>query len=66
MKLVSAISLVLLLLAGCSNRGIYEGIQASNRNECSKLPLSQYDDCMKEANKSFNEYEQERKEAIGE
>jgi hypothetical protein len=55
----------LLVLSSCSNRGVYEGIQASNRNECSKLPPSQYDECMEKANKSFTEYERERKEAIG-
>lgn len=58
--------LVLLVLAGCSNRGVYGGIQASNRNECSKLPPSQYDECMENANKSYDEYERERKEALSE
>lgn len=56
--------LVLLVLVGCSNRGVYEGIQTSNRNECSKLPPSQYDECMENANKSYDEYERERKEAL--
>ena len=58
--------LVLLVFAGCSNRGVYGGIQTSNQNECSKLPTSQYDECMGNANKSYDEYERERKEAISE
>jgi hypothetical protein len=58
--------LVLLFLCGCSYRGAYEGIQAGNRNECYKLPLAQYDECMRKANKSYDEYERERKEAMGE
>ncbi len=56
--------LTLLVLAGCSNRGVYEGVQASNRIECAKLPPSQYDDCMASANKPYDEYERERKEAL--
>ncbi|OFE12160.1 hypothetical protein PHACT_02610 [Pseudohongiella acticola] len=55
----------LLALSGCSNRGVYEGIQASNRLECHRLPPSQFDDCMQRANKSFNEYERERQAATG-
>lgn len=58
--------LVLMFLAGCSNRGVYEGIQVSNRNECFKLPPSpQYDECMENANISYDEYERKRKEALG-
>lgn len=55
---------IFLILVGCSNRGIYEGIQTSNRFECSKRPSSQYDECMVNASKTYNEYERERKEAI--
>lgn len=61
---VKFLFLVLLTLVGCSNRGIYEGIQAGNRNECLKLPPSQYRECMEKANKTYDEYERERKEAI--
>lgn len=56
--------LVLLILTGCSNRSIYENIQANNRMECSKLPPSQYDECVENANKSFDEYEREREEIL--
>ena len=56
--------LILLLLAGCSSKGTYEGIQAGNRIECSKLPPSQYDECIERANKSYEEYEYERKQTI--
>ena len=59
--------LVLIALASCSNRGVYEGIQAGNRNDCLKLPPSQYDECMENANVSYDEYEleRERKKALG-
>jgi len=58
--------LVILLLSACSNRGVYEGIQTGKRNDCLRLPSPQYEECMKDANKSYDEYERERKEAIGE
>jgi hypothetical protein len=61
---VKLIFLIFLIIAGCSSRGAYEGIQASNRSECSTLPPSQYDECMNNGNKSYDEYERERKEAI--
>lgn len=57
--------IVILILASCSNKGIYEGIQTSKRNECSKVPPSQYDECMEKANKSYDEYEREREKDLG-
>lgn len=63
MKIILLVTLYLILF-GCTNRGVYEGIQASNRFECSKLPLVQYDKCIESASKSYDEYERERKEAI--
>jgi hypothetical protein len=56
--------LIILLLSSCSYRGGYEGIQTANKNKCSHMPLSQYDECMLNASKSYDQYEQERKEAI--
>ncbi len=59
------LSIAFLMVIGCSSRGAYEGIQVSNRVECSKLPPSQYDECMENANISYDEYERKRQEAIG-
>lgn len=61
---VIPIFLLLLIVYGCSYREVYEGIQASNQNDCARLPASQYDECMEKANKSYEEYERERKEAL--
>ena len=58
------IFLIFLIVAGCSSRGAYEGIQAGNRNRCTELPPSQYDECINDANKPYYEYERERKEVI--
>ena len=57
--------LVLFVLASCSNRGIYGGVQTSRQHECSTLPPSQYEECMENASKSYDEYERERKEVLG-
>lgn len=54
--------LVILSMAGCSNRAIYENIQLNNRNECAKLPPPEYEKCMEDVNKSYDEYEKERQE----
>ncbi len=56
--------LMILLMVGCSARGVYDGIQVGNRNECSKLPPSQYDECIKDVEKPYDEYERERKETL--
>ena len=62
---VNLVIVILFITAGCSSRGHYEGFRTSNRIECSKLPPSQYDECMNNANKSYDEYKRERKEAAG-
>jgi outer membrane murein-binding lipoprotein Lpp len=56
--------LAIFLLAGCSNKAIYDNIQSHNRKECSRLPQSQYEKCMEDTEKSFAEYERERKETL--
>lgn len=62
---VKLVIVIFLIIAGCSSRGAYEGIQTSNRFECAKLPPSQYDECINNANKSYDKYERDRKEATG-
>ncbi len=64
MKLVPML-LVLVLFSGCSNRGIYQGFQTSKQMECSTLPRSEYQECMENARKPYDEYERERKKALG-
>lgn len=62
-KLIAIFSISLSLFA-CSQKSVYEGIQAGERNACLKEPESQYDDCMQRANKSYDEYKRERDEAL--
>jgi len=56
--------LALVIVTGCSNRAVFETLHSGNRYQCSKLPPSQYDDCIERINKSFKEYELERREAL--
>ena len=63
MKL-SVLLVVVLFMAACSNRAVYENVQISKRNECATLPQPQYESCMKETSKTYNEYERERKELL--
>jgi len=58
------VTVVVLLIVACSNKAIYDNIKLNNRNDCAKLPQSQYDECMERANKSYDEYERKRKEAL--
>lgn len=63
MKTLSLI-IVFFILSGCSARGAYEGLQMSKRNDCSKVPPYQFDECMAKASKTYDEYERERKQAL--
>lgn len=51
------------LMAGCSNKAVYDNIQLNNRQECNSVPSAQYQECIERSNKSYEEYEQERKAA---
>lgn len=59
-------TLALLLVAGCSNKATYQNLQINQRNKCLELPQSQYDECMKGAEKSYEQYEKERQEYLRE
>ena len=51
------------VLAGCSSRQAYDGLQISARNECAKSPNQvQYNECMERTKMSYEEYERKRKE----
>jgi hypothetical protein len=63
MKL-SSLLIIALLLIGCSHKQIYTAVQENRRVECSKLPQSQYENCMSEYDTSYEEYERERQAAF--
>ncbi|MDN3638662.1 hypothetical protein QWY82_07575 [Simiduia curdlanivorans] len=49
-----------VLLVACSNKSIYKGMQESNRQECNKLPDSQWEQCLKDNSQSYEDYKRER------
>jgi len=58
--LAIVIAVSVLFIGACSNKSVYDSIQLNNRNECAKLPPSQFDECMERSNKSYEEYKRER------
>tara|TARA_R110002072_G_scaffold136124_2_gene278145 strand:- start:112983 stop:113177 length:195 start_codon:yes stop_codon:yes gene_type:complete len=56
------LTLTIVLFSSCSSRGIYEGLQASNRFECGKQPFSLYQACMERAGQSYDDYRRARDE----
>lgn len=61
---ISALALlVALALPGCSNRQIYEGLQAGQRNECQRLAEPERNKCLERANLRYDDYEKERDKA---
>ncbi|NVK89388.1 MAG: hypothetical protein HWE13_14725 [Gammaproteobacteria bacterium] len=57
---------ILIVLSGCTAQGVYENAQKNGRDACIKEPPGLYDECIKRFEKSYDEYEQERKEALEE
>ncbi len=64
---VSALYAILLamLVAGCSQRGWYEGVKQGHRHQCSQVPEAERDECLAQHDESYEEYRQKR-EGIGE
>lgn len=57
------LSLSVFVIAGCSNttnKGVYEGIQMGNKNQCYELPKSEKEACLERNNLPYEEYEQNR------
>lgn len=53
-------TLIVLFTASCSNRGVYEGIQVSNRSSCYNLPANQRQQCLEELRAiDYDEYQRE-------
>lgn len=53
----------LLLVASCSSQQVYQSSQGLRQGECDRLmDVAKREACMSEANKSWPEYEQGRKE----
>lgn len=56
--------LVMFGVAGCSDKAIYDKLHLDERNKCVKEPSATYFECIERTNKSYEEYERERKESM--
>ena len=52
--------LLVLAMSACSSRQAYDAMQARERNECLKVPESQYQDCIERTSQSYAEFSRER------
>lgn len=59
-------SIIVMVLAGCSARAVYDNVQLNNQQECARVPPSEYDACMEAASKTYDEYQREREELLQE
>lgn len=55
---------LLLTLTACTNQQYFEGLKAGHRASCLEYPESEYADCVDEAETSFEEYKNQREQAI--
>jgi hypothetical protein len=53
------------VLAACSDRQVYESLQARERSECAKQPPNLYRACIERADMSYEEYQRAREENDG-
>lgn len=53
-----------VILAGCSNKQLFDITQETKRNECRRLPPNQYEECMRSVEPSFEEYMRKRQEVV--
>jgi len=60
----TVLSMIALILLGCSNKQIYNSVQENRRMECGKLPQNQYEDCIRDYSTSYEDYERERQASI--
>ncbi|GEM_PF-525433 len=56
------LAFTVVLISACSNKSLYENIQANNQFACNNLANSQYDECMERSSVSYEEYEEKRTE----
>jgi hypothetical protein len=52
-----AIALAATILLACTHEELYETTQGNQKLNCQKLPDDQYEQCIKDANQSYEDYE---------
>jgi hypothetical protein len=59
------VALLWIILTACTGQQYYEGLKAGHRASCLEYPESEYKDCIDETGTSYEEYKQQREQAIG-
>jgi hypothetical protein len=62
MKNIFCLIIIAGALGACSTAGWYKGMQTREQIQCLNVPEAEYDNCMKNANESYDEYKEKRKE----
>lgn len=52
-----AATLALMILAGCSNKAVYDNLQHNQRLKCMEQPHAQSVECMNDTSRSYEEYQ---------
>ncbi|MEZ5570426.1 MAG: hypothetical protein R3E64_00265 [Halioglobus sp.] len=55
---------LMVIVAACSNRQIYNALQQNQQLQCSKLPQGQFEACMREVDESYDAYQADREELM--
>jgi len=63
-KAVVNIIFVLLTAIACSQQGAYTALQKQHEIRCNRVPESDYEACMEEAKKQYDDYKQQRDEIV--
>lgn len=61
---LAGLAIVIATGSGCSNKAVYQNLQLNKKQECRRLPVTEYDDCMRDMEQSYEEYERQRKQTI--
>lgn len=56
------VGVIVGLIGGCTSRELYRYGQEHQREQCRSGPPSEYDECMKRANESYETYQRNRRE----
>ncbi|MGB5396929.1 MAG: hypothetical protein WBN96_07255 [Gammaproteobacteria bacterium] len=59
-----AILAFLVLISACSSANWYQGAKTSGEIECRKQPEGRYDECMRQYETTYEQYKQQREDAI--
>lgn len=62
--MLAALAAIVFAGTGCSNKAVYQNLQLNKKQECRRLPVTEYDECMRGMDQSYEEYERQRQQAI--